>query len=76
MDGASERVKEEFLILWSQIGTAKFSKTRALPYAFTEQGVYMLATVINSTTAIAVRFNSFEIYDYIHQTINLLNLQY
>ncbi len=57
MDGASERVKEEFLILRSQIGTANFSKTRALPYAFTEQGVYMLATVINSTTAIAVSKN-------------------
>ena len=49
--------KEEFLILRSQIGTANFSKTRALPYAFTEQGVYMLATVINSTTAIAVSKN-------------------
>lgn len=49
--------KEEFSILRSQIGTANFSKTRALPYAFTEQGVYMLATVINSTTAIAVSKN-------------------
>ena len=49
--------KEEFLILRSQIGTANFSKTRALPYAFTEQGVYMLATVINSSTAIAVSKN-------------------
>ena len=49
--------KEEFLILRSQIGTANFSKTRALPYAFTEQGVYMLATVINSPTAIAVSKN-------------------
>lgn len=49
--------KEEFLILRNQIGTANFSKTRALPYAFTEQGVYMLATVINSTTAIAVSKN-------------------
>ena len=28
--------KEEFLILRSQIGTAKFSKTRALSYDFTE----------------------------------------
>ena len=49
--------KEEFLILRSQIGTANFSRTRALPYAFTEQGVYMLATVINSITAIAVSKN-------------------
>ncbi|MEA1954771.1 MAG: ORF6N domain-containing protein [Campylobacterota bacterium] len=49
--------KEEFLVLRSQIGTTSFSKTRALPYAFTEQGVYMLATVINSSSAIAVSKN-------------------
>ena len=46
--------KEEFDNLRRQIGTANFSKTRALPYAFTEQGVYMLATVINSPVAIEV----------------------
>ena len=46
--------KAEFDDLRSQIGTANFSKTRALPYAFTEQGVYMLATVINSPIAIEV----------------------
>jgi len=39
--------KEEFENLRSQIGTANFSKTRALPFAFTEQGIYMLATVIS-----------------------------
>jgi len=49
--------KEEFENLRSQIGTANFSKTRALPYAFTEQGVYMLATVINSPSAISVSKN-------------------
>jgi len=49
--------KEEFEILRSQIGTAKFAKTRAFPYAFTEQGIYMLATVINSSTAILVSKN-------------------
>lgn len=47
-------IKNEFDDLRRQIGTANFSKTRALPYAFTEQGVYMLATVINSSTAIEV----------------------
>ena len=46
--------KEEHIDLRRQIGTANFSKTRALPYAFTEQGVYMLATVINSSIAIEV----------------------
>ncbi len=46
--------KNEFEDLRCQIGTTSFAKTRALPYAFTEQGVYMLATVINSPTAIDV----------------------
>ena len=46
--------KKELDDLRCQIGTANFSKTRALPYAFTEQGTYMLATVINSSTAIEV----------------------
>jgi len=46
--------KDEFDDLRRQIGTANFSRTRALPYVFTEQGTYMLATVINSTTAIEV----------------------
>jgi len=46
--------KAEFEDLRRQIGTANFSRTRALPYAFTEQGVYMLATVINSPVAIEV----------------------
>ncbi len=49
--------KDEFENLRRQIGTANFAKTRALPYAFTEQGVYMLATVINSPLAIEVSKN-------------------
>jgi hypothetical protein len=49
--------KEEFENLRSQIGTANFSKTRALPFAFTEQGIYMLATVINSPIAIDISKN-------------------
>jgi len=43
--------------LRSQFGTTNFTKTRALPFAFTEQGVYMLATVINSPIAIDVSKN-------------------
>ena len=46
--------KNEFEDLRRQIGTANFAKTRALPYVFTEQGVYMLATVINSSIAIEI----------------------
>lgn len=32
--------------LWSQIGTAN-KMSRSLPYVFTEQGVAMLATILN-----------------------------
>jgi uncharacterized protein Yka (UPF0111/DUF47 family) len=49
--------KEELENLRRQNGTANLAKTRALPFAFTEQGVYMLATVINSPTAIEVSKN-------------------
>ncbi|MDD5406721.1 MAG: ORF6N domain-containing protein [Sulfurovaceae bacterium] len=49
--------REEFGFLRSQIGTSNFSKTRAMPFAFTEQGVYMLATVINSPIAISTTKN-------------------
>ena len=38
-------------ILRSQIVTANLSKTRYLPYAFTEQGIYMLMTVLKGELA-------------------------
>ena len=37
-----------------QIGTTKIIMTRNNPYVFTEQGVYMLATVINSQIAVQI----------------------
>jgi len=43
--------KEEFKILRSKFSTAKFSKIRTLPKVFTEQGVYMLATILKSRVA-------------------------
>jgi hypothetical protein len=43
--------KQEFMILRSKILTAKFTKTRVLPKAFTEQGLYMLATILKSPKA-------------------------
>lgn len=43
---------KEFLDLRSQFVTAKWSKRRTLPYAFTEHGAIMLATVLNSQRAI------------------------
>ena len=46
---------QEFMILKSQIVTSSWGGIRrAAPYAFTEQGVAMLSSVLNSPQAIAV----------------------
>ena len=46
--------KEEYENLKCQIGTSSWGGKRKLPFVFTEQGVYMLATVINSKIAISI----------------------
>ncbi len=43
--------KEEFENLKSQNATSSWGGTRKSPHAFTEQGVYMLATVLKSKVA-------------------------
>ncbi len=42
---------QEFSALRSKILTAKFQKTRQLPKAFTERGLYMLATILKGERA-------------------------
>ena len=46
--------KQEFMNLKSQIATSSWGGIRKLPHAFTEQGVAMLSSVINSEKAIQV----------------------
>ena len=46
--------QKEFQGLRSQIATSKKGGTRYLPFAFTEQGVAMLSSVLNSEKAIEV----------------------
>ncbi len=46
--------QKEFDSLRSQIVTSKRGGTRYMPYAFTEQGVAMLSSVLNSEKAIQV----------------------
>lgn len=46
-----ELTKEELALLRGKFSTTKFSKTRVLPKAFTEKGLYMLATIIKGKTA-------------------------
>jgi ORF6N domain len=45
---------EEFANLKSQIGISSWGGVRTAPYAFTEQGVSMLSSVLRSTRAIQV----------------------
>lgn len=46
--------RNEFNNLRSQIATSSWGGTRYLPYAFTEQGVAMLSSVLSSKKAITV----------------------
>ena len=60
--------KEEFNSLRSQIVTLKRGQHRKyLPYVFTEQGVAMLSSVLNSERAIQVNI-AIIIMDWIFQT--------
>ncbi|WP_320033803.1 ORF6N domain-containing protein [Halarcobacter sp.] len=49
--------EKEFEFLRSKFSTTKFSKTRTNPKVFTEQGVYMLATILKSKVATEVTIN-------------------
>lgn len=42
---------KEWSVLRSKFSTANFSKTRVPPKAFTEKGLYMLATILKSKQA-------------------------
>ena len=48
---------DEFDVLRSKFSTTNFSKTRTNPKVFTEQGVYMLATILKSRAASQVTVN-------------------
>lgn len=55
--------KEEFQNLIFQNGISKsWGGTRKLPYAFTEQGVAMLSSVLNSDTAIQVNIQIIRVF--------------
>ena len=49
-----ELTRDEFESLRTQFATSKRGGTRYMPFAFTEQGVAMLASILNSPTAIEV----------------------
>jgi hypothetical protein len=62
-----ELTKTEFENLRSQITTSKRGGTRYLPFAFTEQGVAMLASILNSDKAIEVNISIMRAFVFIRQ---------
>ena len=73
--------KEEFddLILMCKIYTSSWGGTRKLPYAFTEQGIYMLMTVLRGELAVKQRKALVRIFkqmkEFITTVISLLILE-
>jgi hypothetical protein len=54
--------KDEFKVLRSQIVTSSWGGRRYLPYAFTEQGVAMLSSVLRSKRAIMVNIHIMRVF--------------
>ena len=52
---------------WHHLKVLKFSRT--LPFVFTEHGVAMLATVLNSETAIVISINIIKAFIKLRETI-------
>ncbi len=61
--------EEEFAILKSQNATSSWGGRRSLPYAFTEHGVLMLSSVLNSKQAIQVNIQIMRIYTRIREML-------
>ena len=58
---------KEFTDLRSKFSTTKFSKTRAVPKAFTEKGLYMIATSLKSKLATEATFAIIETFSKIRK---------
>jgi hypothetical protein len=64
-----ELSQEEFDNLRSQFGTSNWGGTRYVPMAFTEQGVAMLSSVLNSATAIKVNIQIIRVFTKIREML-------
>ena len=62
--------KEEWKILKSQFATSSWGGARTLPYAFTEQGVAMLSSVLRSDTAIEVNIRIMRTFVAVRQYVS------
>jgi ORF6N domain len=64
-----ELTEKEFLRLRSQNATANLKTTRYLPLAFTEQGIAMLSTVLNSELAISVNIQIIRLFTFMRKKL-------
>jgi hypothetical protein len=64
-----QTTKEEFDNLMFQIGISSWGGTRKLPFCFTEHGVAMLSSVLNSDRAINVNINIIRIFSRMREYI-------
>ena len=62
VDFMFQLTEEEFENLRSQFATSSWGGRRVAPYAFTEHGVLMLSSVLNSEKAISVNIQIMRIY--------------
>jgi len=60
---------EEWIHLKSQIATSSWGGVRKLPFVFTEQGVAMLSSVLNSETAIQVNIQIIRVFTKMKQML-------
>lgn len=69
-----ELTKEEFESLRSQIASSnKRGGTRYMPFAFTEQGVAMLSSVLNSEAAIEINISIMRAFVTVRQFLSSVN---
>ena len=74
IDFMFELTQEEFNSLRSQFVTSnKRGGTRYMPFAFTEQGVAMLSSILNSETAIEVNISIIRVFVSIRQYLSVTN---
>ena len=68
-----ELTKEEFEVLRRNFSTAKYAKTRVLPKAFTEKGLYMIATILKSEVATNATIQIIETFSNIKELSRNIN---
>jgi hypothetical protein len=61
--------QDEWQNLKSQFATSSWGGIRKLPYAFTEQGVAMLSSILHSETAIAVNIQIIRVFTKMKQAL-------